>query len=120
MVYEKLQSALSEEEQPVYKQRCDELAPSLRYCAYNIGDQTAMDDLVSLRSQAHGDLLDNLDVSSSLPRHSSNQKHIIIQKNLDYFSNLDFIFTLLKSIPGMSGEDGRCWVLVLMMTNATK
>uniref|UniRef100_A0A1B6L3X3 Signal recognition particle subunit SRP68 n=1 Tax=Graphocephala atropunctata TaxID=36148 RepID=A0A1B6L3X3_9HEMI len=61
MVYEKLQSALSEEEQVVYKQRCDELAPSLRYCAYNIGDQSAMDDLLSLRSQAHGELLDNLD-----------------------------------------------------------
>ncbi|XP_046660042.1 signal recognition particle subunit SRP68 [Homalodisca vitripennis] len=61
MVYEKLQSALSEEEQVVYKQRCDELAPSLRYCAYNIGDQSAMDDLLSLRNQAHGELLDNLD-----------------------------------------------------------
>ncbi|XP_054262090.1 signal recognition particle subunit SRP68 [Macrosteles quadrilineatus] len=61
MVYEKLISALSEEDQPVYKQRCDELAPSLRYCAYNIGDAAAMDDLLSLRSHAHGDLLDNLD-----------------------------------------------------------
>lgn len=64
MVYEKLCSALTEEEQLIYKQRCDELAPSLRYCAYNIGDQSAMDDLVSLRSQAHGELLENLDVST--------------------------------------------------------
>lgn len=65
MVYEKLQIALNEEEQLVYRQRVEELAPSLRYCAYNIGDQTAMDDLLSLRSQAHGDLLENLDVRDS-------------------------------------------------------
>lgn len=62
MVYEKLASALGEEEQVVYRQRCEELAPSLRYCAYNIGDKSAIDDLMTLRNQAHGDLLDNLDV----------------------------------------------------------
>lgn len=61
MVYEKLASALGEEEQLVYRQRCEELAPSLRYCAYNIGDKSAIDDLMTLRNQAHGDLLDNLD-----------------------------------------------------------
>lgn len=64
MVYEKLSSALGEDEQILYRQRCEELAPSLRYCAYNIGDETAIDDLMTLRSQAHGEILENLDVSS--------------------------------------------------------
>ncbi|KAJ8941467.1 hypothetical protein NQ318_015946 [Aromia moschata] len=40
----------SEEEQLPYKQRVEEIAPSLRYCAYNIGDEKAV-DLLELRSQ---------------------------------------------------------------------
>lgn len=36
----------------------DELAPSLRYCAYNIGDETAIDDLLQMRGTG---MLDNLD-----------------------------------------------------------
>lgn len=63
MVYEKLAAALSEEEQIVYKQRVDELSPSLRYCAYNVGDETAIDDLLKLRGTGQGDLLANLDVN---------------------------------------------------------
>lgn len=61
MVYEKLSSALSEEDQVVYKQRVEELSPSLRYCAYNIGDESAIDDLLKMRSHGQGDLLANLD-----------------------------------------------------------
>lgn len=58
---------MPEEDQIIYKQRCDELDPSLRFCTYNIEDEggsTALEDLISLRGQAHGDLLDNLDVIS--------------------------------------------------------
>lgn len=62
MVYEKLAAALSEEEQVVYRQRVDELSPSLRYCAYNVGDETAIDDLLKMRGTGQGDLLANLDV----------------------------------------------------------
>ncbi|KAJ1526690.1 hypothetical protein ONE63_008270 [Megalurothrips usitatus] len=61
MVYEKLAEALPEEDKPLYLQRVDELAPSLRFCAYNIGDESAIDDLLKLRSQGHGDLIANLD-----------------------------------------------------------
>ncbi|XP_063230612.1 signal recognition particle subunit SRP68 [Bacillus rossius redtenbacheri] len=61
MVYEKLAQALPEQEQAVYRQRVEELAPSLRYCAYNIGDDSAMDDLLELRSHGQGDMLANLD-----------------------------------------------------------
>lgn len=58
VIYEKLASALPEEEQLPYKHRVEEIAPSLRYCAYNIGDEKAV-DLLELRSQG---VLENFDV----------------------------------------------------------
>nr|CAD7447678.1 unnamed protein product [Timema bartmani] len=61
VVYEKLATALPEEDQVLYKQRVEELSPSLRYCAYNIGDDSSIDDLLELRSHGQGDLLANLD-----------------------------------------------------------
>lgn len=57
VIYEKLVSALPEEEQLPYKQRVEEISPSLRYCAYNIGDDKAV-DLLELRSQG---ILENFD-----------------------------------------------------------
>lgn len=57
VIYEKLASTLPDEEQLPYKQRIDEIAPSLRYCAYNIGDDKAV-DLLELRSQG---VLENFD-----------------------------------------------------------
>lgn len=57
VVYDNLIQALPEEEQTIYKARIDELNPSLRYCAYNIGENSSMDDLLEMRG--HG-LLDNL------------------------------------------------------------
>ncbi|CAG9773695.1 unnamed protein product [Ceutorhynchus assimilis] len=50
VIYEKLASTLSEDEQLPYRQRVEEIAPSLRYCAYNIGDEKAV-NLLELRSQ---------------------------------------------------------------------
>jgi signal recognition particle subunit SRP68 len=64
MVYEKLALALPEDEQPVYRSRVEELSPSLRFCAYNIGDESAIDDLLQMRGHGQGDLLANLDVRS--------------------------------------------------------
>ncbi|CAG9584487.1 unnamed protein product [Danaus chrysippus] len=58
LVLENLCSALPQDEQLVYKQKVDELHPSLRYCAYNIGDESAAGDLLALRGQG---LIDNLD-----------------------------------------------------------
>lgn len=57
VVYENLLQALPEEEQGIYKAKIDELSPSLRYCAYNIGDNASMDDILEMRGQG---LLDNL------------------------------------------------------------
>ncbi|KAL1116023.1 hypothetical protein AAG570_005518 [Ranatra chinensis] len=61
MVYEKLCAAVDEVDQATYKHKCEELTPSLRYCAYNIGDCSAISDLKSLHTIAHGDILDNLE-----------------------------------------------------------
>ncbi|OXU28183.1 hypothetical protein TSAR_003634 [Trichomalopsis sarcophagae] len=61
VVYENLAKALPEHEQLIYKARVEELAPNLRYCAYNIGDTTAIDDLMQMRGKLSGDLLSNLD-----------------------------------------------------------
>ncbi|CAH2268993.1 signal recognition particle subunit SRP68 [Pararge aegeria] len=58
LVLEKLSAALPEEERLLYKQKVEELKPSLRYCAYNIGDESAAGDLVAMRGQG---LIENLD-----------------------------------------------------------
>lgn len=42
----------------MYNLQLEELKPSLRYCAYNIGDESAAGDLVAMRGQG---LIDNLD-----------------------------------------------------------
>ena len=54
-IYEKLSSALNEDEQVIYKQRVEELKPNLRFCAYNIGDSTAQEDLLNLRNAGNAD-----------------------------------------------------------------
>ncbi|KAF7989372.1 hypothetical protein HCN44_008046 [Aphidius gifuensis] len=61
VVYGELASALSDTEQTIYKSRVEELAPNLRYCAYNIGDTTAIDDLMQMRGQLSNELLASLD-----------------------------------------------------------
>lgn len=63
MIYEKLASALNEEDAIIYRNRYEELEPSLRFCAYNIGNETDVNQLLHLRNQAQGDLLVTLDVS---------------------------------------------------------
>lgn len=48
----------------MYQQRVDEIAPNLRYCAYNIGDESAIIDLQKMRIAAGEDQLSSkLDVS---------------------------------------------------------
>ncbi|XP_014241253.1 signal recognition particle subunit SRP68 [Cimex lectularius] len=61
VVYEKLCTAVDEVDQSIYKGKCEELVPNLRYCAYNIGDNSAISDLKSLHGHAQGDILDALD-----------------------------------------------------------
>ncbi|XP_023231585.1 signal recognition particle subunit SRP68-like [Centruroides sculpturatus] len=48
-IYEKLSQALNEDERALYKQRVEELTPNIRYCAYNIGDESAINDLMQMR-----------------------------------------------------------------------
>ncbi|KAF5287507.1 hypothetical protein FQA39_LY04135 [Lamprigera yunnana] len=57
VVYEKLASALPEDKQLPYKQRIDELTPSLRYCAYNAGEDQTL-NLPELRTLG---ILENFD-----------------------------------------------------------
>ncbi|XP_019556275.2 signal recognition particle subunit SRP68 [Aedes albopictus] len=57
IIYENLAQTLPEEEQVVYKAKVDELTPSLRYCAYNVGENASMNDLLEMRGQG---MLDNL------------------------------------------------------------
>lgn len=59
-IYEKLGAALNEDERILYQQRVEEITPNLRYCAYNIGDQSAITDLKKLRREGKGGM-DNLD-----------------------------------------------------------
>ncbi|KAF0294445.1 Signal recognition particle subunit SRP68 [Amphibalanus amphitrite] len=75
-IYEKLASALNEEEAAVYKTRAEELVPSLRFCAYSVGDEVlclcsdrfcaysvgdkaAGEDIMKMRP-GHNDMLDTL------------------------------------------------------------
>ncbi|XP_032418934.1 signal recognition particle subunit SRP68 [Xiphophorus hellerii] len=53
-IYEKLESAFTEELAVLYRQRVDEISPNIRYCAYNIGDQNAINDLMQMRLTGGG------------------------------------------------------------------
>ncbi|KAM4663077.1 signal recognition particle subunit SRP68 [Discoglossus pictus] len=53
-IYEKLASAFTEELAILYNQRVDEISPNIRYCAYNIGDQSAINELMQMRLRTGG------------------------------------------------------------------
>jgi len=59
-IYESLSQAVGEEEGNLFKQKMDEITPSLRYCAYNIGDVSAKDDLMKMRGDGANLELDSL------------------------------------------------------------
>ncbi|XKL62752.1 hypothetical protein PGB90_002585 [Kerria lacca] len=84
MIYEKLAMALNEEDAPLYHHKSEEITPSLRYCAYNLGEATAT-ELLQLRSQAHGELLKNLDVLvAETVKHSTNAMNEIKWRNRSF------------------------------------
>ena len=65
-IYEKLGSAFVDEIKEIYLQRVEELSPNIRYCAYNIGDESAIEDLRQMRIKTGGRedaLSSRLDVS---------------------------------------------------------
>ncbi|KAG7491678.1 hypothetical protein MATL_G00006260 [Megalops atlanticus] len=53
-ICEKLASAFTEEQAVLYHRRVEEISPNIRYCAYNIGDQNAINDLMQMRLSAGG------------------------------------------------------------------
>jgi len=48
-IYEKLSEAVADEARDLYQQRCSEISPNIRYCEYNIGDESAAQDLMEMR-----------------------------------------------------------------------
>jgi signal recognition particle subunit SRP68 len=44
-----LASAFADEVKEIYLQRVADLAPNIRYCEYNIGDDSAIEDLRAMR-----------------------------------------------------------------------
>jgi len=54
-IYESLSQAVGEEEGALFRQKMDEITPSLRYCSYNIGDASRA-DLIALRGKGGADL----------------------------------------------------------------
>jgi len=59
-IYESLSQAVGEEEGNLFRQKMEEITPSLRFCAYNIGDASRQ-DLMALRDGGSGGAdLDNL------------------------------------------------------------
>jgi len=84
MIYERLAAALNEEDAPLYRQKSEEIIPSLRYCAYNLGEATAT-ELLQLRSQAHGELLKNLDILvAQTVKHSENAMNEVKWRNRSF------------------------------------
>ena len=55
---------MSDEANELYQQRCSEISPNIRYCEYNIGDESAAEDLMQMRRQIGGEdpLTSRLDV----------------------------------------------------------
>lgn len=70
-IYSKLQGAVSEEEREVYTAKIQEVEVKLRFCRHHLGDRSATDTLLAMRSnEALGDKLDNL-LASARERQAS-------------------------------------------------
>ena len=48
-IYEKMGSAFVDDMKETYLGRVEEISPNIRYCAYNIGDESAINDLMKMR-----------------------------------------------------------------------
>lgn len=70
-IYEKLASAFIDDTKVLYLQRAEEISPNIRYCAYNLGeDSVDINDLVNLRMSATGQdlLVSKIDAAISQTR----------------------------------------------------
>ncbi|XP_071812929.1 signal recognition particle subunit SRP68-like isoform X2 [Apostichopus japonicus] len=54
-IYEKLASAVTEDQKGLYLERVNDIVPNLRYCAFQTGDESAIQDLRELRGKVGGD-----------------------------------------------------------------
>ena len=77
-IYDSLTQAVGEEEGALFRQKMDEITPSLRYCAYNIGDSSAREDLLSMRGGGGGTVAAELD---SLISQTREQQAATLQVN---------------------------------------
>ena len=60
-IYEKLSSALAgDDSQTFYVQRVEEIVPNIRYCKYNLGDESAKKELIDMKLQGF-ELSENID-----------------------------------------------------------
>ncbi|CAH1992163.1 unnamed protein product [Acanthoscelides obtectus] len=115
IIYEKLASALPEEDQIPYKQRVEEIAPSLRYCAYNIGDEKAV-DLLELRSQGVLETFDAL--VSQTKEKTAAVLHEILWFGMKIPIRIERIRLFLVSIEGLDdslkhAEDNQARIKIL-------
>ena len=69
MICEKLAETVVGDAKEIYLQRCSEISPNMRYCEYNIGDSSAIEDLMQMRLNVGSEdpLTSKLDVSFGLP-----------------------------------------------------
>ncbi|KAJ8037657.1 Signal recognition particle subunit SRP68 [Holothuria leucospilota] len=59
-IYEKLASAVTEDQRVLYLERVNDIVPNLRYCAFQFGDESAIQDLRELRGKG-GEMSTNID-----------------------------------------------------------
>lgn len=63
-IYEKLSAALKgDDAQTYYQQKVEEIVPNIRYCNYNLGDESARKDLIDMKLKGF-DLSENIDVNN--------------------------------------------------------
>ncbi|XP_069785096.1 signal recognition particle subunit SRP68 [Narcine bancroftii] len=76
-IYEKLASAFTDEQAMLYRQRVEEISPNIRYCDYNIGDQTAIKELIQMRMKSgeSGGLLDTL-LTQTRAKHAATMSEV--------------------------------------------
>jgi signal recognition particle subunit SRP68 len=61
-IYEKLSAALAgDDSQIYYSQKVDEIVPNIRYCNYNLGDESARKELIDMKLKGV-ELSENIDV----------------------------------------------------------
>ena len=61
-IYEKLASAVTEDQRAIYTQRVDDISPNIRYCAYNIGGDMPTDVNQLMEMMNISDIASKIDV----------------------------------------------------------